>query len=326
MNPIAIEASRTFFADESLWRGGRLYLAGISKGSAGVGPRMRVYGRFAIVLLLQGRGIYHDARGTKREVIAGDAVLVLPELPHIYGPRPAKSRGGQWDEIYLCFDGPLFELWRREGLIDDSLLVRSVADPRALFERLRTLCELPRPQSAFGNSAHLRELLAILADVFPPRENSHTEPLWLSRARSVLESNLDQNLGGRDAARAANLSYEAFRRAWTRTVGVSPNRYRDQNATRSRADSSRPKRPDAKPNRAQFGLARRSAPLAPLSGTDGNVGSAVESGARIAKAPRLTLRPGIRKHCALPNDSLTQVALCKKALEAVVPFFFPGAN
>jgi len=228
MNPIAIEASRTFFADESLWRGGRLYLAGISKGSAGVGPRMRVYGRFAIVLLLQGRGIYHDARGTKREVIAGDAVLVLPELPHIYGPRPAKSRGGQWDEIYLCFDGPLFELWRREGLIDDSLLVRSVADPRALFERLRTLCELPRPQSAFGNSAHLRELLAILADVFPPRENSHTEPLWLSRARSVLESNLDQNLGGRDAARAANLSYEAFRRAWTRTVGVSPNRYRDQ--------------------------------------------------------------------------------------------------
>lgn len=228
MNPFSIEASRTFFADESPLRGGRLCLAGINKQSAGVGPKMRVFGRFAIVLLLQGRGMYLDARGTKREVIAGDAMLILPELPHIYGPRPARSRSGQWDEIYLCFDGPLFELWRREGMIDDSLLVRSVADPHALFERLRTLCELPRPQSALDNNAHLRELLAILADVFPPRENTHTEPLWLARARSVLESNLDQTLGGREAARGASMGYEAFRRAWTRTVGVSPNRYRDQ--------------------------------------------------------------------------------------------------
>jgi len=228
MNTLPIEASRTFFADESPWRGGRLCLAGINKQSAGVGPKMRVFGRFAIVLLLHGRGMYLDARGTKREVVAGDAILILPELPHIYGPRPPKSRGGQWDEIYLCFDGPLFELWRREGLIDDSLLVRSVADPHILFERLRTLCELPRPQNALDNGAHLRELLAILADVFPPRENIHTEPLWLTRARSVLESNLDQTLGGRDAARAAGMGYEAFRRAWTREVGVSPNRYRDQ--------------------------------------------------------------------------------------------------
>lgn len=228
MKTFPIEASRTFFADESPQRGGRLCLAGMGKGSAGVGPQMRVYGRFAIVLLLHGRGIYHDARGTRREVLAGDAILVLPELPHIYGPRPSKARGGQWDEIYVCFDGPLFDLWRREGLIDDSLLVRSVADPYALFERLRHLCERPRPQNALENSAHLRELLAILAEVFPPRENRHTEPLWLAKARSVLESNLDQTLGGREAARSANMGYEAFRRAWTREVGVSPNRYRDQ--------------------------------------------------------------------------------------------------
>jgi len=223
-----IGASRTFFADETPRPLGRLTLAGESHDSTNFGPKMRVFGRFALVLVVGGRGAYQDARGTKREVAQGAAILVLPELPHLYGPRPALSQGGRWDEIYLCFDGPLFDLWRREGAMDDAVLVRPVQNWRAVFEQMRDLCERPRPQNAGENGAHLRELLAILGECFPPRENSVAEPAWLARSRAILESNLDQSLGGREAARAALMSYESFRRAWTARVGVSPSRYRDQ--------------------------------------------------------------------------------------------------
>ncbi len=224
-----IQTSRTFFADETPRAGGRLTLAGTGSHSIGVGPHpMRVYGRFAVVLMMHGRGFYADARGAKREVGAGDAILVLPELPHAYGPRPSAARGGVWDELYLCFDGPLFELWRREGLLDDTDLVRAAPDPRAMFARLLALCEAPRPANAAQNGAQLRELLAILAELFPPRDAITHEPAWMGRARSLLDSNLDQNLGGREAASAAQMSYSAFRRAWTAHVGLSPARYRDE--------------------------------------------------------------------------------------------------
>ncbi|RYX81006.1 AraC family transcriptional regulator [bacterium] len=223
-----VTENRTFFVDETARPAGRLTLAGTIKESAGVaGKPMRVFGQFALVLMVRGRGSYADARGTKREINPGDAILVLPELPHVYGAHPAKSRGGIWDELYLCFDGPVFDLWRHEGLLDDSQLVRSVNDWPAMFTRLCAFCEAPRPTNAHEHSKQLRDLLTILDDIFPARDKPNAEPLWLSRARAVLESNLGQPLGGQQAARAAQMNYESFRRSWKAHTGTTPQKYRD---------------------------------------------------------------------------------------------------
>ncbi|BCM93066.1 hypothetical protein IAD21_04954 [Abditibacteriota bacterium] len=228
MSEEMVKESRTFFVDEAARPVGRLTLAGTIKNSGGVAAKpMRVFGQFALVLMVRGHGYYADARGTKCDINPGDAILVLPELPHVYAARPTKSRGGVWDEIYLCFDGPLFDLWRREGMLDDSRLVRSVPNWQAVFGRLRALCEAPRPANAREQGKQLRELLAILDEVFPPRDSPNVEPAWLGRARSVLESNLDQPLDGHDAARAAQMSYESFRRAWKAHTETTPQKYRD---------------------------------------------------------------------------------------------------
>src|SRR4051812_49006260 len=115
--PSLISQTELFFQDETPRPLGRLTLAGaIQKVSGGVGDmsrQMRVFGRYAIVLVVDGQGSYRDALGTKREINAGDAILIFPELAHSYGPRV----GQHWDEIYFCFDGPIFDLWRTERLL-----------------------------------------------------------------------------------------------------------------------------------------------------------------------------------------------------------------
>jgi hypothetical protein len=68
---------------------GRVTLAGTIRNSTGLpGRQMRVLGSYAIVYLLNGGGRYEDARGCRKEVRAGDMILLFPELAHHYGPPP----------------------------------------------------------------------------------------------------------------------------------------------------------------------------------------------------------------------------------------------
>ena len=87
--------------------GGRL------QGTTGTGfAQFRVYGMYALVLLLRGGGRYRDRRGVDRRLAAGDLLVVFPEHPHQYGPE----NGDEWDEVFLAFGGAAFEGWRANGL------------------------------------------------------------------------------------------------------------------------------------------------------------------------------------------------------------------
>ncbi len=88
--------------------GGRL------RGTAGTGfSQFRIYGMYALVLLLDGGGRYRDRRGMDLRLSPGDLVVVFPEHPHQYGPEP----GDDWDEVFIAFKGAAFEGWRAHGLL-----------------------------------------------------------------------------------------------------------------------------------------------------------------------------------------------------------------
>ena len=216
-----IERSQLFFHDQTPRALGSLTLAGTLKSSRGTGrARMRVYGQRALVLLVAGSGRYRDASGTRARVEAGDALLVFPALPHGYGPRA----GEHWDEIYLCFDGPIFDLWEAQGLLDSANPIARV-EPEAMFGRLQTLAQTPRPTSERENWEQLAQLLAILAEIFPPRAVVPGQA-WLQEARAELGANLGEPLALAEVARRVGKSYGAFRREFARAQGVSPGQYR----------------------------------------------------------------------------------------------------
>lgn len=218
-----IPRSRLFFRDETPRPLGRLALAGELRGSNGVDPKKpRVLGRYALILLARGAGLYRDARGRKTPVVAGQAILVFPELAHAYGP----SARGDWDEIYVCFDGPIFDLWRAEGLLDSERPVFEPASPRC-FGELRNVLESPRPLSVAAHLEQLQRFLALLSQMLPLDDAPGARMSWLERAQAVLGSNLEKPDVLRDAANAAGQSYETFRKNFAREAGVSPSRFRD---------------------------------------------------------------------------------------------------
>jgi len=167
-----------------------------------------------------------DANGFSRRVVAGEAILVFPELPHAYGPIATE----RWDEMYLTFDGPVFDLWRQAGLLAAARPV--VPMPPNWPARLRALIEdRSRLATAASRLRQISEFLTLLTELvaregrWPEGDGETVGSAWAG-ARSALDTELgkDRDLG--EIAEAAGMSYESFRKRFQRETGVSPARYR----------------------------------------------------------------------------------------------------
>ncbi len=215
---------------------GGLQLAGALENNEGIDSKvMRVLGSYALIYILAADGYYADGRGTRRELGAGDVVLIFPDVAQAYGPKP----GTPWRHLYFVFAGPQFDLWRRRGLLDPPRPVWR-AEPVDFWAR--RLEEAVAPEENHGPAAALRALgrwLDVLAALLAVRDADAQEPAdggWLAESQRLL--------GAPDArgwpkpqqvARTVGLNYENFRKQFAARAGVSPGQFQK----RKRIDRAR---------------------------------------------------------------------------------------
>jgi AraC-like DNA-binding protein len=192
---------------------GRIVLAGLLKNHAGIPELpMRVLGHYALVYLLRGHGMFRSADGNSRKLVAGDIFFVFPDIPHWYGPSP----GSTWDEFYIVFSGPVFDLWRAGGLLDSSHPPRHLEPLSYWLRRLE--------ESVLTETDSLQQVCSLqhlLAEALEASGNCR-EPDWLARACRQLESGPGSP---RQVARANGMSYDNFRRRFAAETGIPPGRY-----------------------------------------------------------------------------------------------------
>ena len=205
---------------------GRVTLAGTIRQSGGIGHQnMRVLGAYAVVYLLAGGGPFRDGLGRRQTVSAGDLLLVFPDVAHEYGPEP----GGAWDEIYLVFEGPVFDAWRAAGLLDPRDPIWHAEPIDYVHQQFRAvLGDDPATADPLVMAARLQVLLADLRALRQRGKVPEPDLAWLAEARQHLEPGLAGPPEVRAVARTLGLSYERFRKRFTALAGVSPKRYADQ--------------------------------------------------------------------------------------------------
>jgi AraC-like DNA-binding protein len=207
---------------------GDLELAGLLRNIAGIDPgSMRVLGSYALVLMVEGRGYYADARGTRRELTAGDAVLVFPEIAHAYGPQPGEA----WTQVYYVFSGAQFELWRRRGLLRPERPVLRLGAAEYWRQRLLAIVQ-NEPRAGTHTGAALRSFgrfLEVLAEMLATDEEASRKPVrdtWMEQSLRLLGH---RSANGwptpQEVAREVGLSYENFRKRFAQLSGESPGRY-----------------------------------------------------------------------------------------------------
>jgi AraC-like DNA-binding protein len=215
---------------------GRVHFGGFLPASTGTGLKgFRRYGMYAAVLILRGEGIYRDASRREARLSAGQVIMVFPELPHHYGPRP----GTRWDECFVAFSGAAFDAWRAYGL-DPAHPVWALPDPAAEQARLRGILRTKVSQLAEATD-HAAQVHRLLAAWLAQRPTESPTPPWLAQARQALATPQDAR-PLRAIARQSGLHEDAFRRAFRRATGETPAGFRRRHRLALAADLLR--RPD----------------------------------------------------------------------------------
>lgn len=205
---------------------GRVSMAGFIPNGLGIPVRpLRLFGLYAVVYVVDGGGRYEDANGRDEAVRAGDLIVVFPDLPHTYGPRG----DDHWTELFLVFDGPIFDLWRAAGLLDPRRPIHHLEPIDYWTARFESVLGAPRRPGYAPSLLEICRLQLVISEALTDslRGGDQDESTaWISRACTLLETDLDRDLDLRQIARSLNLSYNGFRKRFVRCTGMPPARYR----------------------------------------------------------------------------------------------------
>ena len=194
---------------------GEIKVIGALRDSLGVPGSMRVLGDFALVLVLRGAGSFADALGTRERVSEGDFLVLFPEVAHRYGPNPREG----WDELYIVFNGPMFEVLRQAGLLSSARpVVRGAGSD--WFDRMQAFTRKPLT----GDELDIADFMRLLVEPLMHRE--HRQRSWVDRAKSMLGQDLSLPVDGAAVAARLHVSPQTFRKRFAVLTGMTPTRYR----------------------------------------------------------------------------------------------------
>lgn len=207
---------------------GTIWMAGQLHDTSTIRPeKMRILGRYALILVTSGKVFYSDAEGREQDLEAGTAIFVTPALPHAYGSRDGKD----WGQVFAVFDGPLFDLLQESAPFRAHQPLWHLPPPGLWQQRLEEIL-LPEP---VGNPAatlavvhRFSQLLVEMALAASGNEDSSGQ-LWLEEGQRLLgEQSGNRWHTPQEVARKVGLSYESFRKAFAAATGHPPAQFQQQ--------------------------------------------------------------------------------------------------
>lgn len=221
-----VKTSGAIFQNAARSALGRITQAGFSRMEEGTPLMpMRILGSYAIVYTLDGLGQYLDANDRRQELRPGDLIIVFPDFPHRYGA----TREHAWQEFWIVFEGPVFDVWRKRKVIDPSRPIYHVEPVEYWFRRFQEVIAGRVPVDEKQSVAQLCKLQQAIADAML---NDRREPAaeadgeWLARACAFLETDIEKPIYFESVAKQMKMSYESFRKKFLKLAGASPGRYR----------------------------------------------------------------------------------------------------
>ena len=206
---------------------GSISLSGFNRNSRGIPRRpFRVLGSYALVFVIDGSATYEDANGLALELVMGDMLVVFPEVPHTY----YVEGDGCWTELYFVFDGPIFDLWRRSGLLNPSKPRVHLGPLDFWLARFESILGAPHQPGIAPSLLEVCRLQLVLSEALVGigRNGSqqNDERVWLSHACSLLDLGLESEIDFLQVAHSLNMSYDGFRKRFRRLTQLSPAKYR----------------------------------------------------------------------------------------------------
>ncbi len=122
-------------SDSGIGRITTLALLEDSKGTPG--RDLRKLDSYALVYVYEGTGFYRNTHQQQR-IHSGDLIFIYPDELHANGPI-ANER---WNELFLLFDGMVFELWQQQGLLNPAQPVLNLQPISSWMAHFKSICSV----------------------------------------------------------------------------------------------------------------------------------------------------------------------------------------
>ncbi len=184
---------------------------------------MRVWEIYSLVYVLAGTGCFLDIEGRELPLEAGDLMLMFPGHGYRYLPEPAHP----WSELYLQFDGPLFDVWRDAGVITPAQPVLHLEPVEYWRQQLQQVAANPAADGPAQMLARVMTLQAVLAEIVSHAAHlTQVDRGWVLQAQALLNTVLlTEDVDWPALASALHLSADRFRKKFHALSGVSPAQY-----------------------------------------------------------------------------------------------------
>jgi len=182
------------------------------------GKKRRKLGCYALVYVQSGSGTYEDPQRTLA-VNPGDLILLRPELEHRYKPSVKTI----WNEYFMLFDGPVFQLWEQQGLFPANRPLLKLTPIELWLDRFKDI--YAPDTNPLQQVTRLQDFLAEALKRDRYIVETQSTQIWIDRARHILEHHLTNPKGVLHSAQDMGQSYDVFRKKFTRLTGQTPKRF-----------------------------------------------------------------------------------------------------
>ena len=184
----------------------------------------RALGAFQVVLIAQGRGEFESRATGRVELVAGNALVLLPGVWHRYRPDPATG----WTEKWIEFGGELPARLVKAKVLAPERAVVAVVRPAEMEARLDHVHGVLRSESD-GAEAELAAgalgVLALLQERAGALAEDRPAAVAVQKAKRLLEAEGAAVPRLPELARSLGVGYSSFRREFRRRTGLSPQQY-----------------------------------------------------------------------------------------------------
>ena len=183
------------------------------------------YNFLGVNFVLRGRGRYIDAAGKAYELAPGVLFHRFPGVLHSTHFDPASD----YAEFFVVFDNLTGEQLMKLGMIAPQPVVNVGVDPIVLEEFKHLVKQLRLHEFQLPSRDLLVEAVRFVNGLYKRERNNRVLGFWdrtIQDACLMLEHHLDERVRLESIAEKLNVSYAAFRKHFTKTMGLSPNDYR----------------------------------------------------------------------------------------------------
>ena len=180
---------------------------------------------YSCFLLLSGSGHYYTASGEKFPIHAGDFVQRLPGVTHSTEIFP----DGEWLEFFLSFGRSTFDYLCSLNLLPiDSHIKKAYYDESTLqrFSRILEQTKTADDTELPFLSLHYQDIILSMISTIKAASLSDSYHESMEEACRLLSSDISEDISLESVAASIKMSYENFRKQFSKYTGISPAKYR----------------------------------------------------------------------------------------------------